>query len=65
MWEAIGSVLKAIASVFTYFTHRSTLKNTEKMQKSKEAQIEVDRVSSNEKAVAIRDVESVRKGLAE
>jgi hypothetical protein len=61
----LKEMFAAIAGAFGWATQRSQVHNTEKMQAAAEAAAEVKAVSRVEKEVKRRDLDALRKDLAE
>lgn len=61
----LKEMFAAIAGAFGWATQRSQVNNSAKMQSAKEAALEVKAVSRVEKEVKERDLDALRKDLAE
>lgn len=63
--EFLKSMSDAVGSVFKWSTHRSQLKNTPDVKKSEVREKEADAVAKVEKAIHKKDIDTIRKELAE
>jgi len=63
--KAIGAFFSAIGSVFGFLRSRSEANNAPDVKAAKKAQDEIDAQNKADKAVAARDTDATRGGLAE
>ncbi len=63
--ETVKWIFAAVANVFGWSKQRSEVKNAADVKAAKQAQEEVDARSKVEEAIGKRDLEALRKELAE
>jgi hypothetical protein len=65
MTNFFTAFLSAVANVFGWSLHRSTVKNAPDIKDSRERQKMQDAKTEFESAIRRKDIEAVRRGLAE